>query len=155
LVTFSDRNSVSNISRFNSASDAFTDNHTGSEREEIDSQWLFTTTQEWATGQAQMGYQRRRSRHIRERDQRRRLREIEGFGLELDNYILVDTWTNLEQYPEQGQSSDQSQTGQEGQEGQEIEPMDQGQQERRYVGAQAIIGGLIVDARHIYQSMIC
>jgi hypothetical protein len=93
-VEFSDWDGFSDTLSFDSASDAFTDNHTDSEPEEIDTQWLYATVEEWATDQAQRRYQRRRSRHIRERDQRRRLREIEGLDFASDDYILVDTWTN-------------------------------------------------------------
>jgi hypothetical protein len=73
------------------------DNHIDSEPEEIDTQWLYATVEEWATDHAQKRYQRRRSRHIRERDQIRRLREMEGLDFVSDDYILVDTWTNSEQ----------------------------------------------------------
>ena len=59
----------------NIASDSFTDTHTNRER---DTQWVYTTTEEWATGEPQKRYQRRYSQHTRERGRRGRLREIEG-----------------------------------------------------------------------------
>ena len=96
-VESSDWDGFSDTPSFDSASDAFTDNHTDSEPEEIDTQWLYATVEEWATDQAQRRYQRRRSRHIRDSDQRRRLREMEGLDFASDDYILVDTWTNSEQ----------------------------------------------------------
>jgi hypothetical protein len=61
-VEFSDWDGFSDTPSFDSASDAFTDNHTDSEPEEIDTQWLYATVEEWATDQAQRRYQRRRSR---------------------------------------------------------------------------------------------
>ena len=108
-VEFSDWDGFSDTPSFDSASDSFTDNHTDSEPEEIDTQWLYATVEEWATDQAQRRYQRRRSRHIRERDQRRRLREMEGLDFASDDYILVDTWTNSEQDAGQDAGQDEIQ----------------------------------------------
>jgi hypothetical protein len=48
-VEFSDWDGFSDTPSFDSASDAFTDNHTDSELEEIDTQWLYATVEEWAT----------------------------------------------------------------------------------------------------------
>ena len=43
---FSDWDGFSDTLSFNSASDAFTDNHTDSEPEGIDTSWLYTTVEE-------------------------------------------------------------------------------------------------------------
>ena len=45
---FSDWDGFSDTLSFNSASDAFTDNHTDSEPEGIDTSWLYTTVEELA-----------------------------------------------------------------------------------------------------------
>jgi hypothetical protein len=44
----------------NSASDAFTDNHTDSEPEGIDTSWLYTTVEEQDKAMAERRYRRRR-----------------------------------------------------------------------------------------------
>ena len=70
--------SDSNIS-LDSASDAFTDNHTDSEPEgtiEVDTSWIYTTVEEQEDDIARRRYLRRRNRHIRERDRRRLAREL-------------------------------------------------------------------------------
>jgi hypothetical protein len=76
---YSDWDGFSDTLSFDSASDAFTDNHTDSEPEEINSSWTYTTTEEYNEAMACRRYTRRRDRHIRERDQRRLAKEVASF----------------------------------------------------------------------------
>ena len=94
---FSDWDGFSDTS-FNSASDAFTDNHTDSEPKGIDTSWLYTTVEEQDKARAERRYRRRRNRHIQERDRRRLDRELRELN---DDYF--DTWIAVEQDQEQDQ----------------------------------------------------
>ena len=76
---YSDWDGFSDTLSFDSASDAFIDNHTDSEPEEINSSWTYTTTEEYNEAMARRRYTRRRDRHIRERDQRRLAKEVASF----------------------------------------------------------------------------
>ena len=89
---FSDWDGFSETPSFNSASDAFTDNHTDSEPEGIDTSWLYSTVEEQDKAMAERRYRRRRNRHIQERDQRRLDRELRE--LKDDDF---DTWITVEQ----------------------------------------------------------
>jgi hypothetical protein len=104
---FSDWDGFSDTLSFDSASDAFTDNHTDSEPEGIDTSWLYTTVEEQDKDAARRRYLRRRNRHIQERDRRRlakELKEVDFFQFDDDN-ALFDTWTTFEQ--DQDQIQDQ------------------------------------------------
>jgi hypothetical protein len=95
---FSDWDGFSDTLSFDSASDAFTDNHTDSEPEGIDTSWLYTTVEEQDKARAERRYRRRRNRHIQERDRRRLDRELRELN---DDYF--DTWIAVEQDQEQDQ----------------------------------------------------
>ena len=63
---FSDWDGFSDTPSLDSASDAFTDNHTDSEPKGIDISWLYTIVKEQEEDIARKRYLRRRDRHIRE-----------------------------------------------------------------------------------------
>jgi hypothetical protein len=103
---FSDWDGFSDTLSFDSASDAFTDNHTDSEPEEIESSWIYTTAEEYNEAMARRRYQRRRNRHIQERDQRRFIKQLKEVDLSQfdDDNTLFDQWTTeLEQDQDQDQ----------------------------------------------------
>jgi hypothetical protein len=106
---FSDWDGFSDTLSFNSASDAFTDNHTDSEPEGIDTSWLYTTVEEQEEDTARRRYLRRRNRHIQERDRRRLAKEVASFQFDDDN-TLFDIWTSeLVQDQDQDQDQDEIQ----------------------------------------------
>jgi hypothetical protein len=131
---FSDWDGFSDTLSFNSASDAFTDNHTDSEPEGIDTSWLYTTVEEQDKDTAHRRTLRRRNRHIRERDQRRLAKEVDSFQFD-DNNTLFDIWTaELVQNQDQDQDQIQVQILAEIQ-GQEVDlDQDTGPQKRQYQG---------------------
>jgi hypothetical protein len=100
---FSDWDGFSDTPSFDSASDAFTDNHTDSEPEGIDTSWLYTTVEEQDKAIASRRYLRRRNRHIQERDRRRLDRELRE--LKTDYF---DSWITVEQDQDQDQDYDTS-----------------------------------------------
>jgi hypothetical protein len=105
---FSDWDGFSDTLSFNSASDAFTDNHTDSEAEGIDNtSWLYTTVEERDKDAAHGRYLRRRNRHIQERDRRRLAKEVASFQFD-DNNTLFDIWTS-ELVQDQDQDQDEIQ----------------------------------------------
>ena len=73
---------------------------------------MFSTIKEWEEDRAQRRYQRRRTRHIQERDTRRWNRELEGLN-----------WT---EFDAQDWGQDQ------GEEGDDQEPLVYGSQKRQY-----------------------
>jgi hypothetical protein len=88
---FSDWDGFSDTPSFSSASDAFTDNHTDSEPEGIDTSWLYTTVKERDEDTAYKRYLRRRNRHIQERDRRRlakELKEVDFSQFDDDNTLF-------------------------------------------------------------------
>src|ERR1700716_1410706 len=95
---FSDWDGFSDTLSFDSASDAFTDNHTDSEPEGIDTSWLYTTVEEQDKARAERRYRRRRNCYIQERDRRRLDRELREL-----NDVYFDTWITVEQDQEQDQ----------------------------------------------------
>jgi hypothetical protein len=102
---FSDWDGFSDTLSFDSASDAFTDDHTDSEPEEIDSSWLYTV-EEQDERIARRRYLRRRNRHIQERDRRRLSRELKEVDWSQLDDNLFDIWTTELQ---QDQDLDQQQ----------------------------------------------
>jgi hypothetical protein len=99
---YSDWDGFSDALSFDSASDAFTDNHTDSEPEGVDTSWLYTTVEEQDEATAERRRLRRRNRHIQERDRRRLDRELHELK---DNDF--DTWITVQQDQEQDQDEDQ------------------------------------------------
>ena len=61
---YSDWDGFSDALSFDSASDAFTDNHTDSEPEGVDTSWLYTTVEEQDEATAKRRRLRRRNRYI-------------------------------------------------------------------------------------------
>lgn len=74
---------------------------------------MFSTIKEWEKDRAQRRYQRRRNRHIRERDTQRWNRELEGFN-----------WSEFD-IQDWGQDWEQDQ-------GEDQEPLVYGSQKRQY-----------------------
>jgi hypothetical protein len=148
---FSDWDGFSDTLSFNSASDAFTDNHTDSEPEGINTSWLYVTVEEQDKDTAHRRTLQCRNRHIRERDQRRLAKEVDSFQFDDDN-ILFDIWTaELVQDQDQDQDQIQVQILAEIQ-GQEVDlDQDTGLQKRQYQGQELDLDQDTRPQKHQYQ----